>query len=279
MLLPFLSPPGRDACRQRCWDDGTSLAISSQLLLQAGPVARARLLASTSPGSGAWLHALPSANLGLRLANDELRIAAGLRIGSPLVRPHKCVCGSEVDELGHHGLSCRRSAGRHRRHTLANDVIVRAVRSAGVHAELEPSRLLRGDGKRPDGASLDPWRSGSYLVWDFTCPDTVAPSHLRYSSSAAGSAAERAEEQKRAKYSELTGSGNYMFFPVAMETLGTWGPSALALCCDIGGRLASGSGDARSHSFLQQRLSLAVQRGNAAAVVGTLPTRDNRWVE
>ena len=110
-------------------------------------------------------------------------------------------------------------------------------------------------------------------------PNTVAPSHLRYSSSAAGSAAERAEEQKRAKYSELTGSGNYMFFPVAVETLGAWGPSALALCCDICGRLASGSGDARLHTFLQQRLSLAVQKGNAAAVVGTLPTRDNRWVE
>src|SRR5206468_3155974 len=114
-------------------------------------------------------------------------------LGCPLVRPHKCVCGSEVDELGHHGLSCRRSAGRHRRHTFENDVIVRAVRSA--------------------------------------------PSHFRYSSSAAGSTAERADEQKRAKYSELTGSGNYMFFPVAVETLGAWGPSALALCCDIGGRL------------------------------------------
>ena len=246
-------------------------------MLQADTVSRARLLASKSPGSGAWLNALPCSNFGLRLGNDELRIAVGLRLGCPLVRPHKCVCGSEVDELGHHGLSCRRSAGRHRRHALANDVIVRAIRAAGVHAELEPSRLLRGDGKRPDGASLDPWRTGLYLVWDFTCPDTLAPSHVLFSSSNAGSAAERAEAGKRTKYSELVSSGSYSFMPVAIETLGTWGPSALALCADIGRRLATESGDPRSHVFLSQRLSLAVQRGNAAAVIGTLPASDNRW--
>src|SRR5688572_4029237 len=86
------------------------------------------------------------ASLGLRLGNDELRIAVGMRLGCPLDRPHKCICGTEVDELGHHGLSCRRSAGHHRRHALANEVIVRAIRSAGVRAELEPSRLLQGMG-------------------------------------------------------------------------------------------------------------------------------------
>ena len=63
-----------------------------------------------------------------------------------------------------------RSAGRHRRHALANEVIVRAIRSVEIHAELETSRLLRGDGKSPDGATLDPWHTGRYLVWDFTCP-------------------------------------------------------------------------------------------------------------
>ena len=146
-----------------------------------------------------------------------------------------------------------------------------------MHAELEPPRLLLGDGKRPDGASLDPWRVGSYLVWDFTCPDTLAPSHLQLSSSTAGSVAQKAEGKKRVKYVELVASGNFSFIPVAVETLGVWGPSAHALCCDISGRLASESGDSRFNAFLMQRLSLAIQRGKAAAVVGTFPTCDNRW--
>ena len=33
------------------------------------------------------------------------------------------------------------------------------------------------DGKRPDGATVMPWREGRALVWDATCPDTLAPSN------------------------------------------------------------------------------------------------------
>ena len=264
------APLGPDCLVQRKWDDGVCSARAEGLLQRADKVNRARLLASVAPGSGSWLSALPCSNLGLRLGNQELRIAVGLRVGAPLVRPHRCVCGTEVTQDGHHGLACRRSAGRHRRHALANDVIVRSIRSVDVHAELEPSRLLRGDGKRPDGATLDPWKRGQYLVWDFTCPDTLAPSHLDQSSLATGSAASSAESRKRSKYAELSSSGNYIFAPIAIETLGAWGPCALEICADLGGRIAQHTGDARATAFLKQRLDIAIQRGNAAAVVGTL---------
>ena len=153
-------PTGQDCNSQRAWDDRLCSAISSNLIAHADPVNLARLLASTAPGSESLIHALPCSNLGLRLGNEELRIAVGLRLGASLVRPHACVCGAEVKENGHHGLACRRSAGRHRRHTLAIDVLVRAIRSIDVHAELEPPRLLRSDGKRLDGATLDPWNRG-----------------------------------------------------------------------------------------------------------------------
>ena len=195
------APVGPESCSQRSWDDGICASKSGRLLNESGPVDRARLLASVSPSSGSWLNALPCSNIGLLLSNEEVRISLGLRLGAPLVRPHRCVCGTEVEQDSHHGLSCRRSAGRHRRHALANDVIVRAIRSVDVHAELEPPRFLRDDFKRPDGATLDPWKRGKYLVWDFTCPDTLAPSHLNRSSTAAGSAAVLAEENKRVKYS------------------------------------------------------------------------------
>ena len=70
---------------------------------------------------------------------------------------------------------------------------------------------------------------------------------------------------------ELARSGDYTLAPVAVETLGAWGPSALELCKEIGGRIARCSGDTRSTEFQRQQLSIAVQRGNAAAVQGTLP--------
>lgn len=83
-----------------------------------------------------------------------------------------------------------------------------------------------------------------------------------------------AESHKCSKYADLASSGNFIFAPVAIETLGVWGPGALELCSEIGGRSAALSGDLRSRSFLMQRLSLAVQRGNAAAVLGTHPYSD-----
>ena len=137
------------------------------------------------------------------------------------IKQYNTVFILSVAANGHHGLACRRSAGRHVRHRLANDDIARAFRSAEFPADLEPQGLLRGDGKRPDRATLIPWSRGKHAIWDFTCPDTLAPSHLAQTSLTVGSAAQAAEASKRLKYAGL-GSG-YSLHPVAIETLGAWG--------------------------------------------------------
>jgi len=201
------------------------------------------------------------------LSDDETRIAVSLRLGSDIVRDHACRCGVAVKPNGLHGLSCRRSAGRLARHSMANDVIARSLRSLDIPVELEPLHLLRGDGKRPDGATLIPFSHGKCLLWDFTCPDTLAPSHSSQSSLAAGSAALGAEARKRTKYVDLL--RNYTFVPFAVETFGVWGPEALAFSSEVGARLAAQTGESRSTSFLRQRIDIAIQRGNALAVRGT----------
>jgi hypothetical protein len=268
-----VTPPPSLSHSQKAWDDPICQHVFDNLLAAADQTGRARLLAGSSLSAGAWLQALPSASLGLRLSDEETRIATGLRLGAPIVRRHSCVCGAPVASNGHHGLACRLSGGRHLRHSLANDVIARAFASADVPVDLEPVGLLRDDGKRPDGVTRLPWAHGRPLVWDFTCPDTLAPSHIIQSSLAAGSAASRAESSKASKYQGL-GTG-VSFCPFAVETMGTWGPSALDLSSALGARLARVSGDRRATSFLRQRLSIAIQRGNAAAVRGTLPPRED----
>ena len=50
----------------------------------------ARFLATTSPHSGDWLHSLPITACGLRLDDEAIRIAVGLRLGSNLCVPHVC---------------------------------------------------------------------------------------------------------------------------------------------------------------------------------------------
>lgn len=229
---------------------------------------RARLLAVSQKESGHWLHAIPSSNIGTLLDDHSFRIAIGLRLG-PICHIHQCHCGVEVDRLGHHGLSCLRSAGRLSRHGSLNETIKRALASIRVPSVLEPNGLVRTDGKRPDGLTLIPWERGRALIWDATCVDTLAPSHIRGSAFKAGSAAEAAESAKRRKYEVLCQS--YVFAPFAVETLGPWGPSLKNFLNKISPRLCAASGDVRAGSFLAQRIAIAIQRGNAASILGTMP--------
>ena len=77
-----------------------------------------------------------------------------------------------------------------------------------------------------------------------------------------------AEKRKITKYEGLS---QFVFYPVAVETLGSWGIVSKKFIADIGCRIAAITGENRSTSFLFQRLSVAVQRGKAAAIQGTLP--------
>ena len=183
--------------------------------------------------------------------------------------PHTCVCGQQVDSSGVHGLACRKSAGRHVRHNAVNDLIKRALASANVPSMLEPKSLFRDDGKRPDGLTVLPWTNGRCMVWDFTCPDTLAASHLNRAVLNAGAVANDSERRKSSKYRSL--AALYSFMPVAVETLGALGEEASAFFSDLGHRIAAVTNEPRSFQFLMQRLSVTVQRGNAACVLGTVP--------
>ena len=233
------------------------------------PRDRARLLSVTTKEAGVWLNALPSTTLGIRLDNDSLRIAVALRLGAAICSPHVCQCGQEVDTFGLHGLSCQRSSGRRSRHEALNEIIRRALVSAGVPSILEPPGTSRDDGKRPDGMSLIPWKEGKSLVWDATCVDTLATSHVPITSVEAGAAAKRAEYRKLNKYQSL--ATNFIFVAFGVETLGAWGPAAKSLVKEIGLRLGDKTEEIRSGQFLQQRISIAIQRGNAASIMATLP--------
>ena len=74
--------------------------------------------------------------------------------------------------------------------------------------------------------------------------------------------------------SEQNGSKN-MFVPVAFETLGPICSDGVNLIALIGEKLTSKSGDGRERMFLFQRLSVAIQRGNAAAFHGTFKSVDS----
>ena len=220
-----LSPPdGLAQQKQRVWDTlKVSVTVNTLFEAASDEKSRARLLAASSKESGAWLHAFPVSSLGLRMDNNTVRVAVGLRLGAAICHPHTCChCGVEVDHLATHGLNCRKSEGRHFRHAALNDIVHRALSSANIPSRLEPVGISCSTGKRPDGVSLVPWERGRLLVWDATCSDTYAPSYITSAASEAGIVASQAEERKIRKYDHLDDS--LQFTPVAVETTGVFGP-------------------------------------------------------
>jgi len=105
---------------------------------------------------GAFLHAVPITACGTRLDDRSLCIAIALRLGAPSLPPvcaeHRCVCGAVIDVSGTHGLSCSKVAGRLARHNAVNELIRRALLTAGILSRLEPTKLSYTY-KRPDGGN------------------------------------------------------------------------------------------------------------------------------
>jgi hypothetical protein len=263
---------------QRDWETPVLEKLSSSLLEKATtPQTKARLLAVATKESGAWLCALPSPPLGLVLDNSSLRIAVGLRLGTQLCHPHKCRCGEDVDRYGTHGLCCSKKGGKRigtfSRHSAINEILRQAFNKINVPTLLEPPGMFRTDGKRADGVTLTPWTRGKSLVWDATCTDTLCKSNVSCTSRTPGAAAGKSETKKRDLYSELP--SQYLFCPFAVETLGTFGEEALKLTRELGQRLRNTTGDSRETSWLTQRISLAIQRGNSASVLSTASTFSN----
>ena len=114
---PVQPPTGTNASKQRSWDmPSVDATFNSLFAAQPDDYHRARLTAVKAPHSGDWLNALPITLCGLRLEDEAIRVAVGLRLGASLCEPHQCTCGNIVDTRGNHGLSSKRSAGRTLRH-------------------------------------------------------------------------------------------------------------------------------------------------------------------
>lgn len=97
---------------------------------------------------------------------------------------------------------------------------------------------------------------------------THLQSYINQSAMSAGSAADSAEVRKRAKYPSLI--ERYLFEPVAIETAGVYGVTSARIIGDIGRRIVEAKGDVREGVWFEQRLGLAVQRGNAFSILSSV---------
>ena len=102
------------------------------------------------------------------------------------------------------------------------------------------------------------------MVWDVTCPDTLAPELYQAHITGPGAVATFAEDNKRLKYAEI--SRTYIFVAIALETMGAVREEGLTFLKELGARISTLTKERRSFEFLMQRFSVAIQRGNAACI-------------
>ena len=135
-IWPSAFDPLRDnlPSKQPCWDRPGVLADGAMLeAALTTPLQRTFYLAASSPHSGDWLMALPIASCGLRLDDEAVRVAVGIRLDLPVCVPHQCRCGMQADALGIHSFVCNRAPGRTARHQALNELIAGAFTSADIY--------------------------------------------------------------------------------------------------------------------------------------------------
>ena len=128
--------------------------------------------------------------------------------------------------------------------------------------------------QRPDGVTMIPWEMGKQLVWGVTVVDALAPSRFNQGSSCnLGTTVTDAEARKIENFRELIDIG-YNFQLMALEVQGFLGESSEVFITRLCKMLCRSHDDQRAGSFLKQRISMALQIGNAACVLGTVSDRD-----
>jgi len=121
-------------------------------------------------------------SVGLKIDYETIGIAAGFRLGAPVVRP---TCASAKQRLQLMAIMVYL--------TVVFLVVTAATTSSTIYCVAlwqthAPWRrvshihsLCTSGGKRPDGVKFHsqvPWKRGRYLVWDTTSPNTFAQSYI-----------------------------------------------------------------------------------------------------
>jgi len=118
MICTYICQPGRCSlatCLKSCPPNSPSGSVLGVLVDKALVEAtlnslrsRTSFLAACCQHSGDWLFALTIDSCGLKMDDEAVRVAVGLRLGFDLCVPHECHCGSMVDARGVHSFVCKR---------------------------------------------------------------------------------------------------------------------------------------------------------------------------
>ena len=113
------------------------------------------------------------------------------------------------------------------------------------------------------------------MVCNVTCPDTLASSHLNHAVSCHGSWCCRVGCRVEQEHKVRGDQSHVPFHSGRSRYTRCLGSDAAAFHKDLGARIKTVTQERQAFDFLMQRVSVAIQRGNAACIHGTLPSNSN----
>ena len=225
--------------------------------------------------AGDWLHAPPIPSLGLHLRPTEFVLAAKYRLGCPVYNTAApCPsCLKPSDKLGDHALNCGYTQERIARHNHLRDAIYETAVAAALSPVKEGRFLIPGSDRRPADILLPYWSSGRDVALDITVVNPIQQATMPEAAVTAGHALTYAYNRKVAKAGEACRQQGLAFIPLAFESFGGWHEVTHSEVKKIAGALSrhTGKEEKQAGQHLCQRLSLLLQKGNAAILENRVP--------
>lgn len=133
---------------------------------------------------------------------------------------------------------------------------------------LEKKGLVPDTKRKPGDVFLPVFSQAQPLAVDCVYASPCAASAYRQAAQSQGFAASTADAAKVAKSADKCLQQRIAFLPLAAEVFGGWTREALAFITRVGSMMANNTGrsPAEEVRYFRQRISLALQRTNAAMV-------------
>ena len=245
----------------------------SLLLSSANLRNKARLHSLALPHAGDWLDALPSPSLNLHMDSRSFGAAMGYRLGVPLMPSGDCrapTCAIPQDDLGDHALHCHDDHGmKSGRHDRIRDAIFAAAQRASLNPQKELPGLIPGSLSRPADIFVNNWADGRKIAFDVSVTSPTQEAVVLQAADHPAAAIEARKLSKNRVHFDNCRNQGVFFQPLVVESFGGWDSDALKFLKELGRQEARrwGKDSALEIKFLFQKLSVALQRGNAALLL------------
>ena len=248
----------------------------TQLLDESDIRAKARLRSLTLPHAGDWIDAIPSAALNLNMDSRSFGTAMCYRLGIPFLQQTECpslLCDYEQDELGDHAMHCNDNNGiRAGRHDRIRDRVNDEAQRASLNPTKEFPGIVPGSLSRPADIYVPDWIDGRKVAFDVSVTSPTQEAVLLRAAETAATAIDARKATKNRAHLENCRAQGIFFQPLVVETFGGWDPVKL-VTADYLKKMATkaarrwGKTPAMEIKYFFQRLSIALQRGNAALLI------------